>query len=92
MGPQCKIYNDCSVAAPVLYIGPSPRHVSGILNALDDQYRCAAAAHGDVKPVVEQILRVWQESATLPPRPPKASSQFSKEALLPRLVAELEAG
>ncbi|HNS69325.1 MAG TPA: glycosyltransferase family 4 protein [Verrucomicrobiota bacterium] len=86
----CKIYNALSVGAPVLYIGPSPSHISEILDTLDGHYTCAAAHHGDVERVVEQILRVRRESAALVRQPPKISSMFSRETLLPRLVAELE--
>ncbi|HNW06800.1 MAG TPA: glycosyltransferase family 4 protein [Verrucomicrobiota bacterium] len=86
----CKIYNALSVGAPVLYIGPSPSHISEILDTLDGHYTCAAAHHGDVGRVVEQILRVRRESAALVRQPPKISSMFSRETLLPRLVAELE--
>jgi len=86
----CKIYNALSVGAPVLYIGPSPSHISEILDTLDGNHTCAAARHGDVERVVEQILRVRRESATLVRQPPKVSSMFSRETLLPRLVTELE--
>jgi colanic acid biosynthesis glycosyl transferase WcaI len=88
----CKIYNTLAVGAPVLYIGPSPSHVSEILNAVSDHHVCAAAAHGDVEGVVQQILRIRRESTSLDRRPPEVCSQFSREVLLPRLVAELEAG
>src|SRR5207249_1091210 len=48
----CKIYNILTVAAPLLYIGPRPSHLSEILDALDGEYACAASAHGDVDQVV----------------------------------------
>ena len=87
----CKIYNILSVAAPVLYIGPQPSHVSEILNAIADKALCAVAAHGEVDRVVQEIQRVRRESATTNRQAPtRAGSLFSKEALLPRLVAELE--
>ena len=34
----CKIYNILSVAAPVLYIGPRPSHLSELLDDLDREY------------------------------------------------------
>ena len=42
----CKIYNILSVAAPVLYIGPRPSHLSELLEGLNQEYPCAAAAQG----------------------------------------------
>ena len=88
----CKIYNILSVAAPVLYIGPCPSHLSEILDSIRDQYSCASAAHGDVDCAVQEILRIRQESAVARPRhtPLSVRSHFSKEALLPRLIEVLE--
>ena len=93
LGHPCKIYNILSVAGPVLYIGPQPSHVSEILNASAGQYLCATAAHGEVDRVVQQIQRLRQESAGIKCRAQaRSSSIFSKEALLPKLIAELESG
>jgi colanic acid biosynthesis glycosyl transferase WcaI len=87
----CKIYNALKVAAPVLYIGPRPSHLSEILKALGDQYPCAAIAHGDVDQVVQQIQRLRRQADVTSRRPPaNVGSQFSKEALLPKLIAKLE--
>jgi hypothetical protein len=91
LGHPCKIYNVLSVAAPVLYIGPQPSHVSEILNAIGNQALCAVAAHGEVDQVVRQIQRFRKESAaTSAHAPTGAGSLFSKEALLPKLIAVLE--
>ena len=87
----CKIYNILSVAAPVLYIGPCPSHLSEILDSIRDQYPCASAAHGDVDCAVQGILRIRQESAVATRQTPlSVCSHFSKEALLPRLIEVLE--
>jgi hypothetical protein len=87
----CKIYNILSVAAPVLYIGPHPSHLSELLNGIDQGYPCASAGHGEVDRVVGQIEEVRRRSS-VPNRqaPAQVCSLFSKEALLPKLVAELE--
>jgi hypothetical protein len=87
----CKIYNVLSVAAPVLYIGPQPSHLSEILNTVGDQSLCAMAAHGEVDRVVHHIQRIRSESASIDRRLLcHAGSAFSKEAVLPKLIAELE--
>jgi hypothetical protein len=87
----CKIYNILSVAAPVLYIGPRPSHLSELLDGIDHEYPCASTGHGEVARVVGQIETVRRQSS-LPRRqaPAQVCSLFSKEALLPRLIAELE--
>src|SRR5262245_24876893 len=89
----CKIYNILNVAAPILYIGPRPSHLSELLDSLDHEYPFGTAAHGDVARVVEEIERMRHQSSTAIRRPPaRMRATFSKETLLPRLVEELEAG
>jgi hypothetical protein len=58
---------------------------------IDRGYPCASAGHGEVDRVVGQIAEVRRRSS-LPNRqaPVRVCSLFSKEALLPRLIAELE--
>jgi hypothetical protein len=88
----CKIYNILSVGAPVLYLGPRPSHISEILELSDAAYPCAQATHGDVESLVQGIKRLHQLSGQLK-RHTLAQSrlQFSRQVLLPRLIAELEA-
>src|ERR1017187_3123355 len=89
----CKIYNILSVAAPVLYIGPHPSHLSELLDALNHDYRCASAGHGEVERVVQQIESVRRQTGVAGRQaPPRARRLFSKEALLPKLIGELESG
>jgi colanic acid biosynthesis glycosyl transferase WcaI len=89
----CKIYNILSVAAPVLYIGPHPSHLSELLDALNHDYLCASAGHGDVERVVQQIESVRRQTGVAGRQaPPSAHLLFSKEALLPKLIGELESG
>ena len=88
----CKIYNILSIAAPVLYIGPQPSHVSELLEAPDHEYPLAAVAHGEVDGLVQQIKLLRHEPRPTHRRTPaRVRSLFSKEVLLPRLIAELEA-
>lgn len=87
----CKIYNILSVGAPVLYIGPQPSHLSDILQAANGTYPLARAGHGKVDQVVQAIQRLRAETEGIPrDQPGLMSSRFSKETLLPRVVAELE--
>ena len=89
----CKIYNILSVAAPVLYIGPRPSHLSELLDALNHDYRCASVGHGEVERVVQQIESVRRQTGVAGRQaPPSARTLFSKETLLPRLIGELESG
>ena len=87
----CKIYNILSVAAPVLYIGPCPSHVTEILDATNQNLIYAAVGHGDVEGLVQQIERVRrQASATHRQLPASVSSIFAKETVLPTLIAHLQ--
>jgi glycosyltransferase involved in cell wall biosynthesis len=89
----CKIYNILSVAAPVLYIGPHPSHLSELLDALNHEYCWASVGHGEVERVVQQIESVRRQSGMVGRQaPPRARTLFSKEALLPKLIGELESG
>jgi colanic acid biosynthesis glycosyl transferase WcaI len=89
----CKIYNILSVAAPVLYIGPRPSHLSELLEGLNQEYPCAAAAQGEVGRVVQEIERVRRQPGVAGRQAPaRVRASFSKEVLLPRLIEELEAG
>jgi len=87
----CKIYNILSVAAPVLYIGPRPSHVTEILDATNHNLIYAAVGHGDVEGLVQQIQRVrHQASATYRQLPASVCSIFSKDTVLPILIAHLQ--
>jgi hypothetical protein len=87
----CKIYNILSVAAPVLYIGPRPSHLSELLNAINHDYPCASAGHGEVDRVLQQIKGIRRQSSlTNRQLPAPTRTLFSKEALLPKLIEELE--
>jgi colanic acid biosynthesis glycosyl transferase WcaI len=88
----CKVYNILRIGAPLLYLGPRPSHVSEILETLNGNAAGAWANHGDVDRVREHILAAKQKTGQ-PRREPDAAltERFSREALLPRLVATLEA-
>ncbi len=87
----CKIYNILAVAAPVVYIGPRPSHLSEILDSIDGEYPCACFGHGESEKVIEYIQQVRNQSGAHKRNGPvPACAQFSKRVLLPRLIKELE--
>lgn len=95
MGPKmlglvhpCKIYNMLSVAAPVIYIGPKPSHVTEILDRLGAEYPQVLVEHGEETKLTEQIRRLAAECTGQRPALPTAPlTPFSKGALLPKMIA-----
>ncbi len=88
----CKIYNILSVAAPVLYIGPRPSHVTEILDATGPECPHAQVAHGDTDRVVQQIQQLRQRTGRADRSSPSpVLTRFSQATLLPQLVAVIEA-
>lgn len=86
----CKIYNIMGVAAPVLYIGPSPSHITEIFGSMGAGHSCRSAAHGVVDQVTEHIQEAMSNGTSVRRSvPPELTRQFAKETLLPRLVAVL---
>ena len=91
LGHPCKIYNILQVGSPVLYIGPVPSHISEIANAADEEFPYLEARDGEAEKLVEHILRALAEPNRFTRRTsPRLQSLFAKEALLPKLIAELE--
>jgi colanic acid biosynthesis glycosyl transferase WcaI len=87
----CKIYNILSVAAPLLYIGPSPSHVSDLIDSIKTDYFCAIAGHGDVNRVVSEIERAQKNSGNNGRHvPAPLLAQHSAETALPALASVLE--
>jgi colanic acid biosynthesis glycosyl transferase WcaI len=79
----CKVYNILAVGAPALYIGPEPSHVVDIASQHGRFFR---TRHGEVDAVVAAILEARQVHSRKPVR------SFSKQTLLPELIALIEAG
>ena len=87
----CKIYNILSVAAPVLYIGPRPSHLSEMLESLAEEHICASAGHGEAEKVAREIQNIRRQSVKVTRQVPvRVCSVFSQHTILPKLVAELE--
>ena len=51
----CKVYGAMAVARPILYFGPSPSHVTAIL---DEWHNGWAVSHGDVEEAVKILRRI----------------------------------
>jgi putative colanic acid biosynthesis glycosyltransferase WcaI len=79
----CKVYNIMSVGASTLYIGPTPSHVTDIASQRHGKFYLTS--HGDVKGVTAAILEATEYNQRQPAMP------FSKESLLPQLIAVIEA-
>ena len=87
----CKVYNILKVGAPLIYVGPTPSHVTEIVQEAGDEIDSASVGHGEVDSLVENILRLKKAQK---PRGngdlPHCIDRFSKAALLPQLVAVIE--
>ena len=80
-----------SVAAPVIYIGPNPSHVTEILDQLGNEYPSIRVAHGEADILANQIQILQQKKAVVRrPLFKEVSAAFSKNVLLPKLIGVLE--
>ena len=79
----CKVYNILKIRVPLLYIGPSPSHVTDIAQT---QAQITCVNHGDVNQVANEIRRVASERETTP----LASASYQKKTLLPLMIALIE--
>jgi glycosyltransferase involved in cell wall biosynthesis len=74
----CKIYNIMSISAPVLYIGPTPSHVTDL-----DNHQLFVVKHGDVAGVASRILEARSGTRIF------TNHSFSKHTLLPQMMEEV---
>jgi glycosyltransferase involved in cell wall biosynthesis len=87
----CKIYNILAVAAPVIYIGPRPSHVSEILVDPNVHHSWISVQHGEADRLADQILSLQQKiTDNRQPLPTGVTAAFSKGVLLPELAGVLE--
>lgn len=70
----CKVYGAMAVARPILYFGPSPSHVSSILDASENGW---SVQHGDVA----EAVRVLRHIATMPISELDAFGQRGRDAI-----------
>jgi glycosyltransferase involved in cell wall biosynthesis len=85
----CKIYNVLATGSPFLHIGPSPNHITELLEGSSSE-SAYFAAHGETDTVVCHIRR----AAALGPRRDRAHMElarlFSGTVLVSRLIAIIE--
>ncbi len=87
----CKAYNLLRVNAAILYMGPRPSHISEILDELNGKLFGAATPHGDAAAAVKSILELKLAVSQAPRKDAvPLDGRFSKENLLPQLVAAIE--
>jgi hypothetical protein len=86
----CKIYNILALGSRVLYIGPSPSHITEMLTAAAGA-RSYINRHGDVKAVVASILAASDDRQVPAPRSHTARI-YSQETLIPQLCQVIESG
>jgi glycosyltransferase involved in cell wall biosynthesis len=87
----CKIYNVLTVGAPVIYIGPTPSHVTEVFVGANADYPWIGIVHGEVTTLTHYVEK-------LPPRLtenqkqllPELKATFSKSNLLPELIKTIE--
>jgi colanic acid biosynthesis glycosyl transferase WcaI len=88
----CKIYNIFAVGAPVVYVGPSPSHITELFDQLTD-YPWISVPHGASPELAEHIRRMTGEGqAGRRGQPQTTMKAFSKAALVPQLMAAIETG
>jgi len=85
----CKIYNMLAVGAPVVYIGPQPSHVTDILDQPGHKHPWCSVRHGEEELLAERIQDLRRRSGERQ-CPTQLTEQFSKAALLPKMIAGLE--
>lgn len=88
----CKVYGALSVGRPVLYVGPSPSHISVMIKEHDIGWR---VSHGDVDGAVDVIRGIAsQQISGLEAIGSRArevgNCRFSREVLLGRLSDGIE--
>ncbi len=81
----CKIYNALRVGAPVLYIGPSPSHITDICAELNSDH-VYTARHGDVDAVVSKITAAAARAQFCDARHVSFAERFSCRTLMPRML------
>ncbi len=88
----CKVYGAMAVARPVLLVGPSPSHISDIIDEFDIGWQ---VAHGDVEGAIRAIRSILETPAeVLAERGTRAraaiTESLSKEVLCGRFCDVIE--
>jgi len=84
----CKIYNILSIGSPVLYIGPTPSHVTELASECEKSL-FLMAHHGETDRIACLIRETAESRKTVERHAPRLFS-FSSDVLLAKLIAALE--
>ncbi len=88
----CKIYNILAVGAPVVYVGPTPSHVTEVFEQAPP-YPWIAVPHGEAKALANQIKQMAAKSPTADGgrRAPAQEilRPYSRAALMPKMLAAI---
>jgi glycosyltransferase involved in cell wall biosynthesis len=88
----CKVYNVLAINAPLLCIGPAQCHVADLLAELHSPAVTAHVPHGATSDLLAALRRMAASPARLDPATTRpALGRFSRQTLLPRFIALLEA-
>ena len=88
----CKIYNILMIGVPVLAIGPTESHIGEILRETNRDGQACVVQHGNIKPVIEHVLKMAACERPLPRGGVNRwAGQISKSALMPRMIEIMEA-
>lgn len=79
----CKVYGAMAVGRPVLYFGPSPSHISDLLQQHSFGFH---VSHGDVKGAVETINRLRSMDTALLERMGRLAQQVLRDRLSQQLL------
>jgi len=91
LGHPCKIYNILAVGAPVIYVGPTPSHVTEILGQIGNDYPSIHVDHGQTDILANKIQALRRKKTDRRmPLEKSIPAPYSKDAVLPALVATLE--
>jgi colanic acid biosynthesis glycosyl transferase WcaI len=88
-----KIYNLVTIGSPFLYVGPKESHVTEIAARINGNGSAFIVRNGDVDAVVGHILKQSKlELRDSRNSVPEIAESFSRQTLLPRMIALLESG
>ena len=88
----CKVYNVLAVGSPLLYIGPDESHVIDIARNGNNENSIFVARHGDADTAAKHILKAASQAGDAAAgRAPALPEKFSRDVLLPGMIAVVEA-
>jgi len=87
-----KIYNILNLGTPLLYVGPTPSHVTDLVPENAHGRWFYHAEHGSAAAVVHNILEAHKSAARRTRDEIRIAARFSQRVLIPELIEEIELG